>query len=69
MKLYQPIAWHFHWQQIYEILQREFPDFYCDNAKQISNYAQQEKALHHSDIYRGLYHPHYRIISKELWSL
>jgi len=68
-KLDQPIAWHLHWQKIYEMLHKEHPDFNCDNADQISNYAQKEKALHHSDIYRKVYRPHYRIISKKLWEL
>jgi len=69
VKLDQPIAWDVHWQQISEIIYKEYPDINLDNVEQISIYAQQDKALHHSEIYRQLYHPHYRIISKEFWSL
>ncbi|MDP8211524.1 MAG: hypothetical protein RAO94_02960 [Candidatus Stygibacter australis] len=69
VKLDQPIAWDVHWQQVSEIIFKEYPDYNLDNAEQISTYAQQEKALHHSEIYRLFYHPHYRIISKEFWSL
>lgn len=69
VKLNQPIAWDVHWQRISEIISKEYPDINLDNAEQISNYARQEKALHHSAIFRQLYQPHYRIISKELWKL
>ena len=62
-------AWKVEWAGILDVISEELPDLSAfDSEKQLidSLLSSGQYAFHHSRTYEELYHPHYRIIKKEL---
>ena len=60
-------SWKQEWSEILQWVPASIPD-YKDNKESIDSILNSGKyAVHHSKIYNELYHPHYRIIKKELF--
>ncbi len=62
--------WKEKWSKVEAVLRKSFPDMPGleeDLAEIDSFVAKDDLILHHSDIFEQTYHPHYRIIGKELF--
>ena len=62
-------SWKEEWKEILSVISEECPDLPgLDSEKQLidSLLASGQYAFHHSGTYERLYHPHYRILRKEL---
>jgi hypothetical protein len=69
IQLDQPIPWFTHWQNICQIIAREnFLNCQPDKEK-LEAFANNKNGVHHSEIYRQKYQPHYRIIHRDFWKL
>lgn len=69
IKLKQPLSWINHWQNICEIIARDHL-LNCQTAKnELEDFAQHKNSVHHSELYRQKYQPHYRIIHRDFWKL
>ncbi len=65
--LYQPVFWYEHWMQICRIISELELDISLQGKNELIDYAGKCRGVHHSEQYRKLYSPHYRIISHDLW--
>ncbi|MGN0201796.1 MAG: hypothetical protein ACI399_02690 [Candidatus Cryptobacteroides sp.] len=62
-------AWKEEWQEILSVIEKHHPeitDMEEDKAMLDSLLASGRYACHHSDAYNAAYHPHYRIIARDL---
>ena len=63
-------GWADIWSSIVDEIKKsslEFPNFEED-IKNLDNISKSEdKVVHHSDLYENIYHPHYRIIEKNVF--
>ncbi len=62
--------WDIIWNQIIQTLKNsdlKFPNFEedCERLEKISK--SEDKVVHHSEMYENIYHPHYRIIEKNVF--
>ncbi|MCF7911125.1 MAG: hypothetical protein K9M99_01245 [Candidatus Cloacimonetes bacterium] len=69
LELFQPLPWHEHWENITKIIIREYNGLIKNDKNKLDDFARQKTGVHHSEIYRQNYQPHYRIISKAFWKL
>ena len=61
--------WKIEWAEIEAIIEKAYPDIpdlAADKTKIAQLLSSGEYAYHHSSAYNSAYHPHYRIIAKEL---
>ena len=61
--------WKEEWAEILAIIEKHYPDIPNleeDKTKIVELLASGQYAYHHSEAYNAAYHPHYRIIAKEL---
>ena len=61
--------WKEEWAEILAIIEKHYPHIPCleeDKAKIDELLASGQYAYHHSTAYNAAYHPHYRIIAKEI---
>ncbi|MDR1762925.1 MAG: hypothetical protein LBR64_03055 [Dysgonamonadaceae bacterium] len=65
-----PEAWKKEWSKILKIIEKmnlALPDFEADKAKIQKVLASGDFAMHHSEAFERAYHPHYRIIKREIY--
>lgn len=68
INLKPPISWLEHWQNIHSVVQTYFPDKAISSEfKTLSKAAEKNTNFHHSNNFRRLYSPHYRLIAKNIW--
>ncbi|MCF7920726.1 MAG: hypothetical protein K9N06_12505 [Candidatus Cloacimonetes bacterium] len=67
--LNQPLTWQEHWQTILKLLSKTNPHLIIEekSVSRLNEIARQYGEVHHSEKYRELYQPHYRLISEQLW--
>ena len=63
------IPWVTEWQKIIETIDRmDLPSLADEELrKTLDEYAQIDQAVRHSEQYRQAYHPHYRIVRKDIF--
>ena len=63
-------AWKAKWASVAAVLQKDFPDI-PDTARDLaaidSLVAEGHLILHHSEAFGAAYHPHYRIVAKDIF--
>lgn len=65
---HQSIEWTAKWQAIVEVIDEINPNFGTEEERELLRQAsQQNQAVHHSQAYNTAYHPHYRIIKREIF--
>ena len=69
IKLSHKITWQKQWQIILGILLDMKPEFSTELEliNRLAKESEFNSAIHHSEIYRKLYQPHYRLMSETLW--
>jgi hypothetical protein len=64
--------WRKKWNEILEVLEEmrlEIPGFYEDKARIEKMLETGKTMVHHSQLYRDHYDPHYRIMTKDIYSI
>lgn len=67
VQLNQPLNWEEHWQEIIRLVSQENIVVTHQEIKQLQQKAKQQVDVHHSESYRQLYKPHYRLIDRNIW--
>ena len=65
-----PEQWTRKWKKVAAVIRSDFPDIPLaeDDLRRIDSYmAEGEYILHHSPEYGEAYHPHYRIIARDIF--
>lgn len=65
---HQTINWATKWETIVEVIDEIKPGFGDKGERELLHQAsQQNQAVHHSSAYNAAYHPHYRIVKREIF--
>ncbi len=60
-------GWTTKWQAIVEVIDEIIPGFGQEDRELLSQASQRNQAVHHSGAYNAAYHPHYRIVKREIF--
>ena len=61
-----PDQWARKWKKVAAVIRRDFPDI-PDSGQIDSLMAEGHLIFHHSPVYEAAYHPHYRIIARNIF--
>ena len=64
---HQTIDWATKWEAIVEVVDDLKPGFGQEERDPLRQASQQNQAVHHSPDYNAAYHPHYRIVKREIF--
>ena len=63
-------AWIRKWNKVASVIRRSYPDIpdaEADLAELDSLIGEGHLIMHHSDVFNGTYHPHYRIVARDIF--
>ena len=64
---HQSLDWATKWKEIVEVIDEIKPGFGQEERELMRKASLQNLAVHHSQAYNAAYHPHYRIIKREIF--
>jgi hypothetical protein len=65
-------SWKKKWEKIEDVVEKmnlNLPEYKEDKESLADMLSQGETAIHHSNRYEELYHPHYRIVGRKQWEM
>ena len=63
------MEWSTKWNAIIEVIDEIKPGFGASDREMLLKASQEKQAVHHSKIYNETYHPHYRIVERNIFEL
>ena len=64
---HQTIDWATKWEAIVDVIDEIKPSFGQEDRELLRQASLNDQAVHHSPAYNAAYHPHYRIVKRDIF--